>query len=141
MICKLNAEVYSSDYFLGRVKEISEYLDGRQTIIVDLSEMGNRLKLPTIKKVIFNPPATIVLWSDGTKTVVKCQNEAFDREKGLAMAVAKKALGNKSNFNNEFKKWIDYDSEPAPVTIPKNVLEELAAFVSEPKDWKRTNKI
>lgn len=25
-----------------------------------------------IKKVIFNDPATIVLWNDGTKTVVKC---------------------------------------------------------------------
>lgn len=29
--------------------------------------------LPEIKKVIFNPPATIVFWLDGTKTVVKCK--------------------------------------------------------------------
>ena len=28
-----------------------------------------------IKKVIFNAPATIVFWDDGTKTVVKCENE------------------------------------------------------------------
>ena len=27
----------------------------------------------SIKKVIFNPPATVVYWSDGSKTVVKCQ--------------------------------------------------------------------
>lgn len=26
----------------------------------------------SIRKVIFNDPATVVLWSDGTKTVVKC---------------------------------------------------------------------
>ena len=26
-----------------------------------------------IKKVIFNPPATIVFWEDGSKTVVKCR--------------------------------------------------------------------
>ena len=27
-----------------------------------------------IERVIFNAPATIVFWNDGTKTVVKCQN-------------------------------------------------------------------
>lgn len=29
----------------------------------------------SIRKVIFNDPATVVLWSDGTKTVVKCGPE------------------------------------------------------------------
>ena len=60
-----------------------------------------------IKDVIFNPPATIVNWADGTKTVVKCQNnETFDPEKGLALCFMKKINGNQSNFNNIFKKWI-----------------------------------
>jgi hypothetical protein len=60
-----------------------------------------------IKKVIFNDPATIVLWKDGTKTVVKCQKgDTYDKEKGFYMCVAKKALGNRGNFNNEFKKWL-----------------------------------
>lgn len=62
----------------------------------------------TIKDVIFNPPATIVFWMDGTKTVVKDQGEVFyDPEKGMAMAVAKKAFGNKGNYYNQFKKFID----------------------------------
>lgn len=60
----------------------------------------------TIKNVIFNDPATIVFWTDGTKTVVKAKNEEFDPEKGLAMAIAKKFLGNKGSYYNEFKKWI-----------------------------------
>lgn len=60
-----------------------------------------------IKNVIFNDPATIVLWADGTKTVVKCQEgDEYSEEVGLALCFAKKALGNKSNFNNVFKKWI-----------------------------------
>lgn len=47
-----------------------------------------------IKKVIFNAPATIVLWNDGTKTVVKCsENDIFDPEKGLAFCFLKKLLG------------------------------------------------
>ena len=61
-----------------------------------------------IKRVIYNKPATIVFWEDDTKTVVKCQKgEKFDKEKGLALCIAKKALGNKSNFNNEIKAWIE----------------------------------
>lgn len=58
-----------------------------------------------IKNVIFNDPATIVLWNDGTKTVVKVQNEKFDPEKGLAMAIAKKCFGNKGSYYEVFKKW------------------------------------
>ena len=61
---------------------------------------------PSIKNVIFNNPATIVFWSDGTKTIIKAKNESFDPEKGLAMAISKRFLGNKGNYYNEFKKWL-----------------------------------
>lgn len=62
---------------------------------------------PEIKNVIFNPPATIVLWADNTKTVVKCHGEdKFDPEKGLAMAISKKMLSNKYEYYNVFKKWL-----------------------------------
>jgi hypothetical protein len=61
---------------------------------------------PGIKKVIFSNPCTIVLWDDGTKTVVRCTNEEFDPEKGLAMAIAKKTLGNNGSYFDVFKKWI-----------------------------------
>ena len=71
-----------------------------------------------IKKVIFNSPATIVFWDDGTKTVVKCENEEYDPEKGLAMAVAKKALGNQGNYYNQFKKWLPEKEEGPTVIIP-----------------------
>lgn len=60
-----------------------------------------------IEHVIFNDPATIVFWTDGTKTVVKChEDDIYSEEVGLALCFAKKALGNKSNFNNVFKKWV-----------------------------------
>lgn len=60
-----------------------------------------------IKNVVFNDPATIVMWGDGTKTVVKVQDgDAYSKEHGLAMCIAKKAFGNKGNFNEVFKKWI-----------------------------------
>lgn len=65
--------------------------------------------IPKIKDVKFNGPATIVFWEDGTKTVVKCQNgDTFDPEKGLAMAIAKKALGNEDGYYSEnIGKWVE----------------------------------
>lgn len=77
--------------------------------IRDLTEAINprpRPLIPGIKKVIFNDPATIVLWEDNTKTVVKCgEDEMFDPEKGLAMAISKKALGNRGRYFEIFKMW------------------------------------
>lgn len=59
-----------------------------------------------IERVIFNDPATIVFWSDGTKTIVKCsKDDTFDKEKGLAMAVCKKLLGHNRNLR-KLKKWL-----------------------------------
>ena len=60
----------------------------------------------SIRKVIFSNPATIVLWSDGTKTVVKCgPDDIFDKEKGLAMAIVKKMAGNDNRFHKVFKQY------------------------------------
>lgn len=65
-----------------------------------------------IKKVIFNDPATIVYWTDGTKTVVKCcEDDIFNKETGLAMAFMKKKLGNDNTFHKVFKKWVPKEEE------------------------------
>ena len=62
--------------------------------------------LPEIKNVKFDGPATIVFWADGTKTVVKCQDgDDYSEEVGLAMCIVKKVFGNKSKYNDIFKKW------------------------------------
>lgn len=62
----------------------------------------------SIKNVIFNPPATIVFWTDGSKTVVKCNaKDEFDPEKGLAMAIAKRCADNSDDFYKEIKKWVE----------------------------------
>ena len=77
----------------------------------------NSVNMPEIKNVIYNRPATIVFWSDGTKTVVKCNGELYDPEKGLAMAISKKAFGNKGNYYNEFKKWLPKEEESKQTSI------------------------
>lgn len=82
-----------------------------------------------IKKVIFNDPATIILWNDNTKTIVKCDsNDKFDFEKGLAMAIAKKMLGdNKSKYYDIFKKWLPYSiKDLKPDIIPSSIMTEIS---------------
>lgn len=92
---------------------------------------GDCVRVPHIKKVIFNEPATIVIWSDGTKTVVKCgENDIYDPEKGLAMAIAKKALGNKGNYFHDIKKWTEPWYE-----------ENEKKFAKEASDWPSSNLI
>ena len=81
----------------------------------------------SIKKVIFNPPATIILWTDGTKTVVKAKNEDFDPEKGLAMAISKKALGNEGNYYNIFKKWLPKDNFETLRMLAESLLDCMIA--------------
>lgn len=74
------------------------------------SSIGRRSVTP--KKVIFNAPATIVYWTDGTKTVVKCdERDTYSREAGLALCYMKKALGNKGNFNEVLKRWVSEANE------------------------------
>ena len=47
-----------------------------------------------IEDVIFNGPATIVFWRDGTKTVVKCtKGDTFSEDAGVALCIAKKMMG------------------------------------------------
>lgn len=70
-------------------------------------DLAKRNPCQEIKEVIFNAPATIVIWADDTKTVVKCQpDDEYNAELGLAMAISKKFFGNKGNYNEVFKKWL-----------------------------------
>ena len=73
-----------------------------------------------IRKVIFNDPATIIFWNDGTKTVVKADGEAFDPEKGMAMAISKKMLGNEGNYYDVFKQWLPKKNEESEKEVNNN---------------------
>ena len=85
--------------------------------------LGNK---PEVKDVIFNPPATVVLWKDGTKTVVKAQEGCeFDPWVGLAMAFSKKLFGNKGNYFEVFKKYC----EPYEEKMAKEEEEEFTGFL------------
>lgn len=75
--------------------------------VMRTNEMFYRIGLiPT--KIIYNPPATIVFWTDGTKTVVKCSaDDEYNEYYGFLCALGKKMFGT----NSHLKKLIDEKAE------------------------------
>ena len=102
-------DLIKEEYPLYRIelvhkKPILHHIYANNNLFFSPSEI-NIKNIPEVKKIIFNDPATIVYWKDGTKTVVKCQKgDYFDLEKGFAMAFLKKCWGNKGNFNDKLRK-------------------------------------
>lgn len=85
-----------------------------------------------IKKVIFNNPATIVIWANGDKTVVKCDGEKFDPEKGLAMAIIKYLLDNNHGYYYDiFNKWLPKKKTHSKKTVLKAVEKVRKDFDKE----------
>ena len=91
-----------SKIYYESVQEMNQPPAAYRAIVQALRRFDDSALVPEI-----NEPATIVFWADGTKTVVKAVYDEFDPEKGLAMAIAKKALGNKGNYYNVIAKWTD----------------------------------
>lgn len=96
-----------------------------------------------IKNVIFNEPATIVFWTDGTKTVVKAaEGDEFDPEKGIAMAISKKIFGNQGSYYNKIKKWTKpyYEEEYKLTTEIRDSIDVLFEIVKKIKRSKKEDE-
>ena len=66
--------------------------------------------VPNVEKVLFRNPATIVWFSDGTKSVAICgYDDVYDKETGMAICLCKRMLGNKE-YRELMEKWC-YEKE------------------------------
>lgn len=84
--------------------------DNKKKLVDEFETKQSTARRIKIKDVIFSDPATVVFWSDGTKTVVKTRGgEEYDKEKGLAMAIVKKLSGNTRDYYNLFMEWCKYE--------------------------------
>lgn len=106
------------------------------------TQMFNKDNIPEIRNVYFNDPSTCVIWKDGTKTFVKNADgdHNYDPEKALAMAISKKALGNKYNYYKEFEKWLPKDDEKFSVKdllkASKKASKTFTSFKAVTKECK-----
>ena len=84
-----------------------------------------------ITKVMYEEPATIVFWSDGTKTVTKCHGaDIYSPEAGLAMCCLKKIVGS-TNVKMLINDWtpisygLDWDGKIKTQMTLRDVREKI----------------
>lgn len=88
---------YTRELSLSGVPRVK--FEGYITSVIEEARVNPSMEA---RRVIYNGPATIVMWADGTKTVVKCDPEdEQDQMLGLALCYMKKALGNSSRKFND----------------------------------------
>ena len=122
----------------NRVIKNDDFLDAMRYYYDDLATVENnsesielRIDIPgMIDRVIFNDPATIILWKDGSKTVVKrSYDDIWDSEKGFCMAIIKKLYGNTSFI----KRFMEPEEEIQILTV-EEACENLKNFSKKLND-------
>lgn len=109
-------DFFGLDLVVKGVETFDGFFDQDRNVLINARVANKSRKYPTqvnpfnIKRVIFNGPATIVFWNDGTKTVVKCaEEEIYNKRTAIMWAIMKKAYGNSSRVNKAFDELIEGD--------------------------------
>ena len=125
---KVTIECEDGTTYAGEINHVSGNPYRYKSLCVEAMIVDKPIGAYGIEKVLFQNPATIVYWADGTKTVVNCMDnveikkkivdgkevtirkpkkaDTYSKENGLAMAIVKKWAGNNGNYNNIFREFI-----------------------------------
>ena len=131
---EINGLLYSEDY----TKNPATVVVGNMVEVGKAKFAGkfDQAKLGMyIIKVLYNNPATIVFWSDGTKTISKVQKgDTYNKELGLTLCVLKKLVGSSQVVSllneciDEKSNYVDLKSIRAKkreATKVENKIEEV----------------
>lgn len=81
-----------------------DYMPGIKIVSPGTPEICSS-NIPELDHIIFNDPATIVFWKDGTKTVVKTSDDSeFSYYWGFCAAVAEKLFGSNHAVKTAIRK-------------------------------------
>ena len=112
-----NCDASSNDFWKALCPSIESYAN--PTIIDNTKKAGpiysgsfeiynakkHSVETVYIKEAIYNKPATIVIWSDGTKTVSKAsKGDKYNKETGLIYCILKKLSTN--SIDKLFDEWL-----------------------------------
>lgn len=114
-------------------RNLKEFQDKR---IGNADEMKN----VDVKKIIFNGPKTIVLWTDGTKTIVSMSKDEtnFDPEAAFCAAYTKKMFGTNSKIKRVIKEKSNFE-EYTKAAI-ENAKTEFDKFMECTCPWLYTEE-
>lgn len=101
---------------------------------------ANEMKNVDVKKIIFSGPKTIVLWSDGTKTIVSMSKDElrFDPEAAFCAAYTKKMFGANSKIKRVIKEKSNFE-EYTKAAI-ENAKTEFDKFMECTCPWLYTEE-
>jgi len=69
--------------------------------------VGRLKPIPEVDYILYNPPATVVFWKDGTKTVSKVgKMDNFEEDFGFLACLAKKVYGHRSSYMSHVERGI-----------------------------------
>ena len=127
----------SSECGMASIVNLEGFVDTREYARWKSAKPVKTIAPVTPKKVIFSGPATTILWTDGTKTTVKCSDEdVWEDEVGIAMCYLKKLLGNKGNYNNIFREAMKVAvvAEPKAKDTPITITTGGSSYVTSAYD-------
>lgn len=110
--------VRSGKTYLTQIGKFTNKDNGFDSVIYEMekqrkfAERGtDDMKKLDVKKIIFSGPKTIVLWSDGTKTIVSMSKDEakFDPEAAFCAAYTKKMFGSNSKIKRIIKEKSNYE--------------------------------
>lgn len=87
-------------------------LEGIEPIKIEINPIKPNLKVPMPKKYIINHGATILMWDDGEKTIVKkCADDEFNKRLGFLTAFFQHYSGMSKNKANKFLAELEVEDE------------------------------
>lgn len=85
-----------------------------------INNADNRIKIPMPKKYIINKGATVLIWDDGEKTVVKrCADDEFNKRLGFLTAFFQHYSGMSKNKANKFLAELEVEDEEIEIKETK----------------------
>ena len=123
----------SGKTYLTQIGKFTNKDNGFDSIIYQMKkekkfvERGtDEMKKLDVKKIIFSGPKTIVLWSDGTKTIVSMSKDEakFDPEAAFCAAYTKKMFGTNSKIKRVIKEKSNIEQHQR--IVEEKLKEELA---------------
>lgn len=85
--------------------------------------MHQKIEMP--KKYIINKGATVLIWDNGEKTIVKrCEDDEFNKRLGFLTAFFQHYCGMSKNKANKFLAELEVEDEEIKTTKPKHMKGE-----------------
>ena len=133
-------EVYVSPEFNELLEELCSTFAGTDFKSLVPKAKGYFPTMPEIpiSRVTYSGDTTVVFFTDGTKTTVKCSlNDTYDRQTAIVYALIKRLFGKIGRYDSKTKKFYENEIDGNGLGTK---LEKLAAAGFDQDEEKRTAK-